>query len=109
MDYDKSSKYADAADAAAQLKKAAGKAQKALDRKPDDPKLKEAFDRAQKAADDAESGAKAPETFKDFCEKYVYSVGSHEEYLNKLGAMRLIKLRNTPGFGYAAKLDAIER
>ena len=108
-EYDKASKYADAADAAAQLKKAAGKAQKALDKKPDDPKLKEAFDRAQKAADDAASGAKVPETFKDFCEKYVYSVKSHEEYLDKLGAMRLIKLNNTPGFGYAAQLDAIER
>ncbi len=50
-----------------------------------------------------------PETFRDFCDKYVYGVKGHEEYLDLLGATRLIGLRNTPGFGYAAKLDAIER
>lgn len=108
-EYDKASKYQDAADAVAQLKKAEAKAQKALDKKPEDAKLAEALERAKKAAADAESGAKVPETFEDFCEKYVYSVDSHEAYLDKLGAMRLLRLRETPGFGYAAKKDAIER
>lgn len=109
VEYDGASKYQDAEDAKAQLRKAAVKAKKALDKKPDDEKLKAALEKAQGAADAAESGERAPETFKDFCEKYVYSVSSHEEYLDKLGAARLIGLRNTPGFGYAAKLDAIER
>ena len=108
-EYDAASKYQDGPDAVAQLKKAAAKAQKALDKKPGDEKLAAALEKANQAAADAESGAKVPETFKDFCEKYVYSVKSHEEYLDKLGATRLLKLLDTSGFGYAAQLDAIER
>ena len=45
---------------------AAVKAQKALDKSPDDPKLKAALEAAQKASDDAQSGAAIPETFRDF-------------------------------------------
>lgn len=108
-EYDAASKYQDGPDAVAQLKKAAAKAQKALDKKPGDEKLAAALEKANQAAADAESGAKVPETFRDFCEKYVYSVKSHEEYLDKLGATRLLKLLDTSGFGYAAQLDAIER
>ena len=108
-EYDKASKYADAEDAKAQLLKAVGKAEKALAKKPDDPKLQEALEKAKKASDDAQSGAAIPETFADFLQKYCYGVKDHEEYLNNLGAMRLVKLKNVPGFGYAASVDAIER
>ena len=100
-EYDKASKYQDAADAVAQLKKAAAKAQKALDLKPDDEKLKAAFDAAAKAAADAESGAKAPETFEDFCKKWVYDCKDHDALLDKLGGSRLMRLKNEPHLGYS--------
>jgi glutaconate CoA-transferase subunit A len=45
------------------------------------------------------------EGFKEFVGKYVYGVKDHEEYLNLIGATRLIKLKTTPGFGYAADVS----
>ena len=100
-EYDKASKYQDEADAVAQLKKAAAKAQKALDAKPGDEKLAEALAKAKKAAEDAESGAKVPETFKDFCEKWVYSCKDQAELLDKIGGSRLMRLKNEPHLGYS--------
>lgn len=49
--------------------------------------------------------SKNDDTFKEFVDEWVYSVKTHEEYLDKLGAVRLIKLKNVPGLGYAGKVD----
>lgn len=100
-EYDKASKYQDAEDAKKQLRKAADKAKKALDAKPDDAKLKEAYEKAEKVAADAESGANIPETFKDYVEKWMYSVKDNDELLDKIGGSRLAGLRVVPGLGYA--------
>ena len=85
----------------AQLKKAAAKAQKALDAKPGDEKLTEALEKANQAAADAESGAKVPETFKDYLEKWVYSCQDQAELLDKIGGSRLMRLKNEPHLGYS--------
>ncbi len=45
--------------------------------------------------------SKKKEDFDDFLDEWVYNVKDHEEYLNKLGATRLVGLKNVPGFGYA--------
>ena len=45
--------------------------------------------------------SKTEEDFNAFLDEWVYGVEDHEAYLNKLGATRLIGLRNVPGFGYA--------
>ena len=45
------------------------------------------------------------ETFTDYLQKYVYSVANHKELLDKLGASRLIALKNVPGLGYAGKIE----
>jgi glutaconate CoA-transferase subunit A len=76
-EYDKASQYADDADAEAQLRKAAAKKGEQYD-----PSFK-------------------PETFRDYLEKWVYSVKDHDELLNKIGGARLMKLKNVPGLGYA--------
>lgn len=81
QEYDKASKYADAADAERQLKKEAAK--KGVEYNP----------------------AVKPETFQDFLEKWVYSVKDHEELLNKIGGARLTALKNVPGLGYAGKIN----
>lgn len=47
--------------------------------------------------------SKTPEAFKEFCQKYVYGVKNHEEYLNLLGATRLLDLKEVEGYGYATK------
>lgn len=78
-EYDKASKYANAADAEAQLKKAAAKAGTEYD-----PSVK-------------------PQTFEDFLEKWVYSIKDHDELLNKVGGARLVGLNNVPGLGYAVR------
>ena len=102
-EYDKASKYQDAEDAKAQLAKAAAKAQKAAEAKPGDEKAAAAAARAQKAADDAAAGTAIPETFKDYLEKWVYSVKDHDELLDKIGGSRLMRLKNEPHLGYSTR------
>ena len=51
------------------------------------------------------AASKTEEDFKAFLDEWVYSLKSHDEYLNKLSASRLIKLKVTPGFGYAADVS----
>ena len=102
-EYDKASKYQDAEDAKAQLAKAAAKAEKAAAAKPEDEKLAEAAARAKKAADDAAAGVAVPETFKDYLDKWVYSVKDHDELLDKIGGARLMRLKNEPHLGYSTR------
>lgn len=49
--------------------------------------------------------SKTQEDFGDFVKEWVYDTGSHEAYLNKLGAMRLIDLKIVPGLGYSSKIN----
>ena len=100
-EYDKASKYQDAEDAKAQLAKAAAKAAKAAAAAPENEKLAEAAAKAQKAADDAAADVAIPETFKDYVDKWVYSVKDHQELLNKIGGARLVSLKNAPHLGYS--------
>ena len=100
-EYDKASKYLDAEDAKAQLAKAAAKAAAAAAKNPDDAKLAEAAAKAAKAAEDAANGTAIPETFKDYLDKWVYSVKDHQDLLNKIGGARLMSLRNAPHLGYS--------
>ena len=102
-EYDKASKYQDAEDAKAQLAKAAAKAEKAAAAKPEDEKLAEAAAKAKKAADDAAAGIAIPETFKDYVDKWVYSVKDHDELLDKVGGSRLMRLNNEPYLGYSTR------
>ena len=95
-EYDKASKYQDAEDAKAQLAKAAAA-------KPDDAKLAEAAAKAKKAAEDAEAGVAIPETFKDYLDKWVYSVKDNDELLDKVGGSRLLRLKNEPHLGYSTR------
>jgi len=83
------------------LEKAAVKAEKAAEKAPDDAKLAEAAAKARKAADDAAAGVAIPETFKDYLDKWVYSVTDHNDMLNKIGGHRLMSLRNAPHLGYS--------
>ena len=100
-EYDKASKYQDAEDAKAQLAKAAAKAAKAAAAAPENEKLAEAAAKAQKAADDAAAGVAIPQTFKDYLDKWVYSVKDNQELLNKIGGARLVSLKNAPHLGYS--------
>ena len=102
-EYDKASKYLDAEDAKAQLAKAAAKAEKAAAAKPEDAKLADAAARAKKAADDAAADVAIPETFKDFLDKWVYSVKDQDELLDKIGGSRLLRLKNEPHLGYSTR------
>lgn len=45
--------------------------------------------------------SKTEEGFNEFVNKWVYNTGSHEAYLDKLGATRLIGLKVIPGLGYS--------
>ena len=58
----------------------------------DNPMLKEYGD-----------ASKTDEDFKVFVDKYVYGPKTHEEYLDLVGASRLVNLYNVPGYGYATK------
>ena len=100
-EYDKASKYLDAEDAKAQLAKAAAKAAAAAAKNPEDAKLAEAAAKAAKAAEDAANGTAIPETFKDYLDKWVYSVKDHNDLLNKIGGARLVSLKNAPHLGYS--------
>ena len=93
-EYDKASKYQDAEDA---------KAQKAADAKPGDEKLAAAAAKAAKAAEDAANGTAIPETFKDYLDKWVYSVKDNDELLDKIGGARLMRLKNEPHLGYSTR------
>ena len=90
-------------DAKAQLAKAAAKAEKAAAAKPEDEKLAEAAAKAKKAADVAAAGIAIPETFKDYVDKWVYSVKDHDELLDKVGGSRLMRLKNEPHLGYSTR------
>ena len=44
-----------------------------------------------------------PETFKDFLDKWVYSVKDQDELLDKIGGSRLMRLKNEPHLGYSTR------
>ncbi|WP_129598074.1 glutaconate CoA-transferase subunit A [Anaerophilus nitritogenes] len=52
--------------------------------------------------------SKTQEAFDEFNQKWVYSVKDHQEYLDKLGASRLVALNNVPGLGYAPQAKSKE-
>lgn len=52
---------------------------------------------------DYEQASKTEETFREFIEEWGYAPKNHQEYLDKLGANRLIKTKVIPGLGYAKK------
>lgn len=83
-EYDKASKYQDAADAKAQIAAEAAKAEK-------------------KGL--PYTAPVDPMTFQDFLDKWVYSVKDHKELLDKVGGARLMALKNVPGLGYAGKVN----
>lgn len=79
----------------------------------DDPDLLREYDKASKYLDDNDAKTKMdkkkipydpdhmPENFKDFCEKWIYSLENHEQLLDKIGGSRLAKLKVVPGLGYS--------
>ncbi len=79
----------------------------------DDPDLLREYDKASKYLDNNDAKAKMdkkkipydpdhmPENFKDFCEKWIYSLENHEQLLDKIGGSRLAKLKVVPGLGYS--------
>ena len=81
-EYDKASKYLDAADAEAQIAKEKAKAEK-------------------KGL--PYTAPVNPETFKDFLDKWVYSVKDQDELLDKIGGSRLMRLKNEPHLGYSTR------
>ncbi len=48
--------------------------------------------------------SKTEEDFKKFLDEWVYGVKSHEEYLEKVGINRLLKYKETIGYGYAKEI-----
>ena len=42
-------------------------------------------------------------TFKDYLDKWVYSVKDHDELLDKIGGARLMRLKNEPHLGYSTR------
>ena len=81
-EYDKASKYQDKEDAEKQIAKEKAKAEKK--------------GLPYNAPVD-------PETFKDYLDKWVYSVKDNDELLDKIGGARLAKLKVIPGLGYAKR------
>ncbi|MDD7593444.1 MAG: glutaconate CoA-transferase [Peptoniphilaceae bacterium] len=82
----------------------------------DDPIALREYDKASKYADDEDAKAQMekknipydpdhkPETFRDYCEKWIYSVEDHDQLLDKIGGSRLAKLSITPGLGYSTEI-----
>ena len=81
-EYDKASKYQDKEDAEKQIAKEKAKAEK-------------------KGL--PYTAPVDPETFKDYLDKWVYSVKDNDELLDKIGGARLAKLKVIPGLGYAKR------
>jgi len=54
-----------------------------------------------------DKAGKTGESYKEFLDEWVYGCKDHREYLDKLGATRLIDLKVVPGFGYHADEDTI--
>ena len=52
--------------------------------------------------------SRTDEAFEEFLQEWVYSVESHEGYLEKLGVTRLNKLKVRKGLGYAVPLNPEE-
>ncbi len=52
---------------------------------------------------DYEQASKTVETFNEFINEWGYEPKTHEEYLDKVGAMRLINTKVIPGLGYAKR------
>jgi glutaconate CoA-transferase subunit A len=50
---------------------------------------------------DYDEYGKTAESFRSFLDEWVYGVRNHDEYVDKLSASRLLKLKTTPGLGYA--------
>ena len=44
-----------------------------------------------------------PESFKDYLDKWVYSVKDNDELLDKVGGSRLLRLKNEPHLGYSTR------
>jgi glutaconate CoA-transferase subunit A len=61
------------------------------------------YDYDAKFLSDYDKVSASDEDFKKFLDQWAYGVKSHEEYLDKLGASRLIKTKVVPGLGYAPK------
>jgi glutaconate CoA-transferase subunit A len=62
------------------------------------------YDYDKKYYQDYDKASKTDEDFNKFLDEWVYGVKDHEEYRNKLGAVRLSKLKVVPGFGYAVDM-----
>ena len=62
---------------------------------------------AQQITDDniAIVGTGLPLIFKAFLKEYVYDVKDNEEFLEKIGVNRLLKLKVSDGFGYATDVS----
>ena len=56
---------------------------------------------------DYDNAGKSDEAFSTFLDEWVYGCKDHREYLDKLGATRLIDLKVVPGFGYHVDDDTI--
>lgn len=50
-----------------------------------------------------DNGVAIPETFKDYLDKWVYSVKDNDELLDKVGGSRLLRLKNEPHLGYSTR------
>ncbi len=61
------------------------------------------YDFDSKFLKDYEQASKTVETFNEFINEWGYEPKTHEEYLNKLGATRLINTKVIPGLGYAKR------
>lgn len=58
---------------------------------------------------DYDKAGKTAEGFQNFLQEWVYGVKDHQEYLDKLGASRVLGLNAVTGFGYAVEDKVIAR